>query len=218
MYQDNPWPNLPNVAPYILQADLTSAKSDKGFTTLRLDALPEPFIGRLEPAKVIFLALNPGFIEEDVTLNLTSDAFVSAVRANLSDQYSPFYYFAGELEFTGGYRWWAQKLKPLLSDGVSQNQLAQNIMCIEYFGYHSVNYKQLKHTLPSQQYTFSLVKRAIELKKMIIIMRSEKIWINAVPELQDYQFARLNSPQNVTVSSRNLGEANYAKLIELLKY
>jgi hypothetical protein len=213
----NPWTVLPHSPPYVLSEDKQASETDKSYAYLRLGTLPEPFIGRLNNAKVVFLALNPGFAQTDIDLNMNSSEFVSAVRANLSDsKNAPFYYFAGGLEFTGGYKWWKNRLGPLIKDGVKLDTLAKKIMCIEYFPYHSVTYKNLKNVMPSQSYSFSLVRQAISENKMIIIMRSKKLWLETVPELTNYPFLELNSSQNVIISPRNLGEDNYLKLLSAL--
>ncbi len=50
---------------------------------------------------------------------------------------------------------------------------------------------------------------------MIIILRSEKLWLDAVPELNGNYF-KLNSAQNVTISYTNLGKVGFEKLIQNL--
>jgi hypothetical protein len=213
----NPWTTLPYSSPYVLPQDKQASETDKSYAYLRLDTLPEPFIGRLNDAAVVFLALNPGFAQTDIDLNMNSSRFVSAARANLSNRINtPFYYFAGGLEFTGGYKWWRSKLGPLIKDGVRLETLAKKIMCVEYFPYHSVTYKNLKNIIPSQNYSFSLVRQAINENKIIIIMRSKKLWLETVPELTNYPFLELNSSQNVIISPRNIGEINYANLLSAL--
>lgn len=213
----NPWEDLPQSAPYILQEDLDVIESHKNFLGLRLDTLPEPLVGGLNNAKVVFLALNPGFTDSDVEVNMQMPEFIEGCRANLNDPYnSPFYYFNGGLEATGGYKWWSSKLKPLIQAGITEEVLKTKIMMIEYFPYHSVNYKHINRFTPSQLYSFELVREAIKLNKTIVIMRSKALWLEAVPELADYTFMTLNSSQNVTISPKNIGELNFKVIISEL--
>jgi hypothetical protein len=214
---NNPWLNLPDIAPYILPEDSAVIQDHKNYLGLRLDTLPEPLVGGLDNAKVLFLALNPGFTDSDVDVNMQLQRFIGGCRNNLNDPYgSDFYYFAGGLEETGGYKWWTSKLKPLIQAGVSIETLKRNIMMVEYFPYHSVNYKHINKFTPSQIFSFEVVKEAVRREKTIIIMRSKKLWIEAVPELANYSFMTLNSAQNVTISPKNLGTLNFKVLLSEL--
>jgi hypothetical protein len=48
------------------------------------------------------------------------------------------------------------------------------------------------------------VKQAIAKGAIFILMRAEKLWMEAIPELRNYQFLyRLNSSQNVSISQAN---------------
>ncbi len=204
-------------APYVLPEDLAVIENHKNFIGLRLDTLPEPLVGGLNNAKIIFLALNPGFTDSDVSVNMKLPAFLEGCRNNLNDPYeSPFYYFNGGLEETGGYKWWSAKLKPLINAGISLETLRDKVMMIEYFPYHSINYKHINAFTPSQLYSFEIVKEAIKQQKTIVIMRSKALWLQAVPELADYNFMTLSSAQNVVISPKNIGELNFRVLLQEL--
>jgi hypothetical protein len=58
MPTDNPWPKLPEEPPYILTDDDLVTKSFRYLDSLIFETLPEPYIGRVNSADVIFLALN----------------------------------------------------------------------------------------------------------------------------------------------------------------
>lgn len=212
----NPWHDLKPL--YVLPEDFAAIAHHRNYSNLRLDTLPDQVIGGLDNAEVVFLLLNPGFDDKDTTVNLALPEFVEANRRNLTDPYgSPFYYFSGGLEATGGYIWWARILKPLIKAGVTEAMLRDKIIAIEYFPYHSKSYKNLP-VVPSQRYAFNLVREAIRRQKTIIIMRSPKLWLEAVPELVDYSYMTLNSWLNVTVSPKNLGEDNFnVVLAKLMK-
>ena len=212
---ENPWQNLKPL--YVLPEDFAAIINHRHYSNLRLDTLPDQVIGGLDNAEVIFLLLNPGFDDKDITVNLALPEFVKANQRNLTDPYtSPFYYFGSELEETGGYMWWARILKPLVNAGVTEAILRNKIMAIEYFPYHSKTYKNLP-IVPSQQYAFDLVREAIRRQKTIIIMRSPKLWLGAVPELIGYPYMSLNSWLNITVSPKNLGEENFNAVLAKLQ-
>ncbi len=211
----NPWQNLKPL--YVLPEDFAAIAHHRNYSNLRLDTLPDQVIGGLDKAEVVFLLLNPGFDDKDITVNLALPEFVEANLHNLTDPYaSPFYYFGSGFETTGGYIWWARILRPLIKAGVSETTLRDKIMAIEYFPYHSKSYKNLP-IVPSQQYAFDLVREAIKRQKIIVIMRSPKLWLEAVPELVDYSHMTLNSWLNITVSSKNLGETKFNQLLAKLE-
>jgi hypothetical protein len=214
----SPWHNLPKVPPYILPEDIERIRGHRNFSNLRLDTLPGQVIGGLNNAEVVFLALNPGFDERDRTINLKLPGYVEANSYNHSDPYSsPFYYFNAGFETTGGYEWWTRILKPLLNAGVTEATLRHKLMAIEYFPYHSIRYNHIKPFAPSQQFAFDLAREAIERSKLIVIMRSEKLWLEAEPELAAYPYMMTNSKLNVVISPNNLGEENFKAILSKLQ-
>lgn len=215
----NPWLALPKEAPFVLPEDreilnLCGNKVDG----LRFDVLPDPFVGNLESAQVVLLALNPGFEQADLDVCMQSKLYVQQTLANLQSKAdTPFFFFHEGLEFSGGNWWWSRKLRALSNAGVTSHQLGERIMCIEYLPYHSVHYKHLNRHLPSQEYTFQLVRQAIRDDKVIIVMRSERIWLEAVPELTSYPYMKIKNPQNPAISIANLGQGNFELLCSRLK-
>jgi len=204
----NPWHNLPKKSPYILPEDLELIQHHRHFSNLRLDALPGQIIGGLDTAEVVFLLLNPGFNENDVAVDIKLPGFIEDNQSNHLDPYnSPFLYFNKGYELTGGYKWWTRILKPLIQADVPVTTLRNKIMTIEYFPYHSKDWKDLPR-IPSQQFAFDLVHEAIDRNKIIVI-RSPKRWIEAVPELAEYPYVTFRSQLNVSVSPKNIGEENF---------
>ena len=112
---------------------------------------------------------------------------------------------------------WERILKPVLNQIEDNRLLLSHKICeLQYFPYHSKNYKSINQVLDSQKYTFQLLRGAISNNKMIIILRSEKLWLEAVPELNG-NYSKLNSYQNVIISENNLGKSDFEKLIKLIK-
>jgi len=132
-------------------------------------------------------------------------------------------YLAERFDWTSGGKWLRQKIsQPLASHGVTRDDLNRNFAIIEYFPYHSksVNFN-LSKTLESQQYGFELVRQAIRNNALILIMRGEKLWLEAVPELASYHQTDncilAHSTRNAILSEANLGEKNFARVVEILK-
>jgi hypothetical protein len=208
MTSQNPWQHLKPL--YVLPEDFAAIAHHKNYSNLRLDTLPDQAIGGLDKAEVIFLLLNPGFDDKDITVNLELPQFTEANRRNLVDPFgSPFYYFGGGLEQTGGYAWWSRILNPLIKAGVTEAMLRDKIMAIEYFPYHSKEWKDLPQ-VPSQQVAFRLVRDAITRGKTIVIMRGKDKWQGAVKELASYENIIVHpNARNVSISPKNIGEENF---------
>ena len=70
--------------------------------------------------------------------------------------------------------------------------------------------------LASQQYSFGLVRQALQRDAVIILLRSERLWFAAMPELASYRrLYRIKNPQNPTLSVRNCPEG-YDRVVEAL--
>lgn len=215
---NNPWLDLPSEPPYIATVDTdVLLKVGKRADGLRFDVLPDPYLGDMNQAEIVVLPLNPGFEDADLLVNMQRDEYVTQNRLSLKLKSSPpFYFLNPELMYSGGYRWWMRIFKPLLQQGISANTLAHKMMCIQYLGYHSTTYLHLNTTLPSQLYSFDLVRQAIQLKKIIVMMRSEKLWLEAVPELKNYPYIKIKNPRNPVLSPANLTQDGFDQILQHL--
>jgi hypothetical protein len=159
---NNPWLELPSEPPFVLPADAPLLpKAMERPTDLMLDVRPEPYVGNPATARVICLLLNPGYVPEDLAVN-RDPYFQQQNRRNLEHRATPsFYYLDPRLNYSGGYIWWAKKLSGLTRAGFRLDELADKLACVEYLPYHSVNYKHSRQLLPSQQYSFELVRQAV---------------------------------------------------------
>jgi len=192
--------------------------SERLLPHLKLDVLPCPFLGNIEKAKVVVLLLNPGFEWQDLAFSMTHEKYYRECLASLKQESErPFFIFDKELGFSGGYRWWAKVTKKLIEDGVTLDDLSEKMMAVQYFPYPSVTYKGNKNILPSQNYSFYLVREAIRRKLPIVMMRSEKLWLDAVPELKEASYFKAHSSRATALSPNNLGEEEYQKILSALK-
>jgi hypothetical protein len=69
-------------------------------------------------------------------------------------------------------------------------------------------------TLPSQHYSFGLVKAAMERNAVIVLTRAERYWKQAVPDLGQYEdrLVMTNSPRVSALSEGNLEPESYRKV------
>ncbi len=179
----NPWNDFSDSEHYYAKIDsylLTTKKFAN--LDLRLDVLPEPYLGNPSSAEVIFLLLNPGFIEEDVTISMQNEYYIDqAYRSLVHESKTPFFLLDEKLSVTGGFKWWTKIISRLINDGASIENIRKKLMSVEYFPYHSVSYKHVNKVLPSQHYSFKLVRDSIAQKKIIVLMRGKTHWLNVVP-------------------------------------
>lgn len=203
----NPWVQFVQEFPYLLPSDYQSIiafnKNVGEAHKIRYELLPEPFLGRPD-AEIILLNLNPGYSERD--LPFYEQAHVQSLwMSNILHKplEYPFYLLDPSIADESGSRWWAQKLKSLINLA-GRKVVANKVCCIESFPYHSKNFKASKTILESQFYSFYLVKEAVSRRVPVVVMRAERLWFEAVPELSSYpNIFRLNSAQNVSISRNN---------------
>jgi hypothetical protein len=204
---DNPWHRLPDRPPYVLPDDEAAVRAFNAQASdnhrLRIDEiLPEPFVGAPN-ARVLLLGNNPGFNPKRVQYKM-EPAFVRRLRDNLLHQASdyPFVFFAEDIHESHK-DWWKRKLKELLRL-FGLGDLARSILAVEHFPYPSRRYGGGLPQLSSQEFSFLLVRKAMERKAVIVVTRGERRWRNAVPKLFSYdRLCMVRNPQAGSISRRN---------------
>jgi hypothetical protein len=207
----NPWLTVPSVPPYWLPCDYErirayNAKHPNECYKVQDKVLPEPLIGKMT-APVVLLNLNPGFDDRNTEEHARTE-FQALIRNNYSQGEAafPFYHLDPRFQ-SGGRQWWEKKLSQLI-DMRGREQVAQKILCIEYFPYHSWQFNHASLEVSSQVFGFDLASSAIARNAVVVIMRSKARWLEKIPGLKGYPRAfTLNSSQNVVVSRRNFPEA-----------
>lgn len=182
--------------------------------------LPEPYLGH-PAAPIVLLSLNPGFSKDDVPFY--QDPYAREVwHKNLFHEPLEYPFIlldTGVPQAVGGSAWWRRKLALPLKL-VGDAGAARAFFCIEFFPYHSKKYRPLDRVLPSQEYGFHLLREAMTREALVIVMRSQKVWEQAVPQLRRYgrKFV-LKNPQNVSVSPGNCpnGWAEIERTLESVK-
>ncbi len=224
---ENPWIQLPKGPPFILPCDkkLIDVFNGRQHNTpfeIILNEIPSPYIGSPE-APIVLLNLNPCY-SSDESNHPEIARFREIARANLLHKFYeyPFYVFDPKLKGTpSGYKWFCQKFGPLVcATGMSYQEISKKLFLVEYFPYKSLRCspKWKQGILPSQKYAISLIEKAIARKAIIIIMRSERLWFDALPILKEYSNCyTLHNPQNVSISENNLGVGGFRVMLGNLR-
>jgi hypothetical protein len=101
-----------------------------------------------------------------------------------------------------------------------QRRLDQRVCSIEFFPYRSQSFAHGSVRLPSQAYSFALVRRAIARAAVLVVTRCEGLWYAAVPELREARAAgRLfvsSNPRSSSLAPRTLGDVGFNKMLEAL--
>jgi hypothetical protein len=206
----NPWKNLPESGPFVLQQDRSTVESHNEAVTdnyrYHLELYPEPYAGRIN-AEVVVLALNPGLSQDDLVIH-NSEAYQNLWQGNINqsiDDY-PLFLIHPNLSHAPCFKWWSAKLRYLINIFGLQ-KVARSILEIQLFPYHSKEFKRRKGMLPSQSFAVQLVRRAMSNGSVIVLMRSRAIWEEYIPELRDYnRLLQIRNPRNPTFSEKNLPE------------
>jgi hypothetical protein len=90
------------------------------------------------------------------------------------------------------------------------------MILLQYLGYQSLEYHPFPVRLPSQEFAFWLVREAISAEKIVVIGRSRKPWIDAVPELANYDYIELRSPRSPYLTPANMGTEAFARVAQAL--
>jgi len=196
---------------------------------LILDLSPTPFYGNVKKSKILLLNGNPSVDKVHDYKDEADASYLREFAACLSQSDSAKMFSVWpEFSSSSHYRWWNQHLLPNVdsemrlrvfgSEERARVFFAENISVVEYLGYRSKSTPWFygNTILPSQEYGFHLVREAMQDRKLILIMRSKKLWEAAVPGLKDYPCLRLRSSQNVTLSECNIISPDGRKWSEIL--
>jgi len=189
---------------------------------------PAPFMGDVHNASVIILMLNPGFDpkeEQAGYYSIYKDWWLKQIQHLLPCPELPL--FCLDDEYVEKSSYWSNKLKPL-TDIIGKEIVARKVAKIQYFPYHSREFKPLykrllkeegfESYLASQLYNFNFVKKAMKRNALIIIPRSKKYWFEAIPKLREYSNLYFTKNyRNPILSKNNLGESNFTAILSFLE-
>ena len=221
----NPWLALPTQPPFVLPEDelkLTDYAKLPSDTAYHLDLPPLPFQG-LPDAPIVLLGLNPGYSKANDEIWHKTPEFIEINQRNYrhdaTSEY-PLFFLDPNIEggsLNGGQNWWHRRLKPLREADYDDKLLARAFLSVQYVPYRSKSYKHNRTGLESQKYGFDLVRQAVKRGALIIGLRSEKLWKEAVEELDGYErFYKLSNPRYPVLSEKQLGADRYRELLDEL--
>lgn len=190
------------------------------------EIMPAPFMGNVQSAQILLLLLNPGYDEKEEIKGYYKEYkpyWKNEIQHIQSIPELPL--FCLDQKYIEYSDYWNNKLKPLILK-TSKEKVAKNICQIQFFPYHSKKFKSISKKiliengfdkyLTSQKYNFYLVEKAMERNAIIIILRSRKMWFEAIPKLEKYENLYFtNSYLNTILSENNLSET-FPKIVNIL--
>lgn len=117
-----------------------------------------------------------------------------------------------------GLKWWRNKLRRL-TDECGEAAVARSVLNVAYFPYASELFKHGKLALDSQQYSFQMVRAAMERNAVIVLLRKCKWWFEAINGLEEYaKLYRVKNTQSPTISPNNFADPNaFAAIVSAIK-
>lgn len=221
----NPWRVIDPCGPTYVQPDdepyvraFNTIVGDDSPHALDLSLLPDPWVGRLD-APIVLLNLNPGRDPGDPAAHRLAEAR-NAIMANLRQEPTrfPLFYLDPDPPIADipGARWWRRALRPL-TDRFGVDRVASQVVCLEFHGYHSVAYRHLPVTLPSQWFVFDTLREAIHRDVTVVLLRGQAEWRVAVPELLAHRrVSTTRNPRVSAVSPRNCPEG-WEQVVAVIK-
>lgn len=101
--------------------------------------------------------------------------------------------------------------------------LARQLLLVEFFPYASNDARAVRRirSLPSQQYGFHLVRRAVDERRLIVILVSVTLWREAVRELNDPRadvvLPLQCRPAQYISAPKHVTEEDFARIVERLR-
>ena len=215
----NPWISLSTAGPeFVLPDDLpyliafhAQLKPQRWDQKIQTHRIPEARQGPIN-APVVVLQLNPSYDKVTINQPLPQDQVASSIK-NIQNEYA---YREG---LANKNCWWSKNFKELIAE-FGEAKLSQCACSIEYFPYPSKTFGHSHLRLPSQSYTFELVRSALERDALIVVTRGMQLWLGAVPALR----TKLNSTVFETknrrrpyISERNLPSGAFKKILGALR-
>lgn len=185
---ENPWRDIPKQAPFWLPCDEPYIEYFNKVTTdsfkIRENSFPEPYLGNPE-APVVLLLVNPGGGDVDKDVPTPPEIKDALRREYESSVPMPSHLHLSSETKTTGRAWWNGICKSLERD-VGPDLLHSRILSIEFSAYHSKSFGHGGLRLPSQQFSFAMVRSAIGRGATIVGVRGKRHWCGAIPELGGY--------------------------------
>ena len=231
--ENNPWKTIRAITtePYIAKADKEAIeavfkKSPEKAQKLQLEYLPQPYMGDPTRAKIFLLNGNPNAPDGKTAPKFQHRKFNEKYRETILNSLEnkvkdyPLYALNPDFKEYSIYKWWYSRLKALI-DEIDIETVSRNLFVAEYFPYFSNNLSDADGiSVPSQKYTFSLIEKAMEAGKTIIIMRAKDKWDDpekGVKGLKKHRHVmELKNPRCTYISPENMKRGDFDKILSLL--
>jgi hypothetical protein len=205
----NPWIDFAYSESMVHPIDLESVshhnKTSKLEYQFLLHLAPEPWIGNLN-GKLLVLYSNPGATSDNVKkiFQPLHDLVMKKTIDNLSQKNAayPHFHFDPELVDTEGGKWFRNKYKWLI-EATSLKAVASNLITCELAPYHSLKWKIPKFMPPTQEFTYQIIREAMDRDAVILLARTPKLWLKNIPELEKYPKVFRPNSINASVSPNN---------------
>jgi hypothetical protein len=190
----------------------SSSKADYQFL---LHLAPEPWIGSLQ-GNLLVLYSNPGATQDNLNkvLQLKHNEVMEKSISNLNQEITsfPHFHFDPELKDTEGGKWFRSKYRWLIEE-TSDRAVSENLITCELAPYHSVKWKIPRRKLPTQEFTYEIIRNAMSRDAVILLARTPKVWLENLPELEKYPKMFRPNSINASISPKNY-PGNFDKIIE----
>lgn len=212
----NPWTEIPDEPDFVLPQDEPYVRSYNALCTpgaslwVNLKHTPEPRHGPVD-APVYILLANPSYSPDEPD-GPRSGADRQRALASIRDDSTP------HLGIASANPWWRTTLGQLIKR-VGTQKAARGICSVEFFPYPSRKFGHGHIRLPSQRYTFSLVEKAANEGRTIIVTRTAQEWFGAVPELArrlGHTVFRGKNVQRTFITRGNLPEGVFDGICEAI--
>lgn len=221
MRLENPWDGFEYSNEMVHPLDVPSVsrhnQTSKPEYRFLLHLAPEPWIGNLE-GNLLVLYANPGATQENLNrIEQNNNKIVmekSIKNLNQTNSEFPHFHFDPDLRGTEGAIWFESKYKWLI-DATDRKSVARNLVTCELAPYHSVKWKVPKIKLPTQEFTFQIIRDGIARGAVILLARSARIWTENVPELASYHQVYRPKSINASISPNNYPES-FSKIVDAL--
>ncbi|HXA02627.1 MAG TPA: hypothetical protein VNW99_11605 [Cytophagaceae bacterium] len=165
----------------------------------------------IKTSDILLLLTNPGYDQKEKDNGVYDDTErISQYLRNLIEDTVP----TSEKLLSP---YWEKKLNKLTKI-YPLEIVKSHISIVQFFPYHSIKFREIpkklikkyfpnSNYLPSQEYTFHLLREALIRKPVIIITRSKKQWLEALPELNTYEYCfETNNYRNPILSENNFSK------------
>lgn len=172
--------------------DAVIAETRRKKSRLQAHLIPQPYVGDIRKADIVFCLLNPGFDFSNYISELPGTEFRRMKIANLHQEIDgfryPFFEIDPVLAETGAFRWWWPKFEKMAEGLVADGRefgdavetLARRVCCIEILPYHSKDGRALGDTTIAKMQSSRLAVAAVKAKakegSLVLLFRSYSNW------------------------------------------